>query len=172
MATNLNTNGQLPEGFVSPFTRVQVEDRNDDALACVAILTGKPLADVKKTAVILGLPARGPIWVDDAMIAKLLFNLGNLHGTEYKEFTSIAALPNVALLMVDYHERIDSGRLVVFHHVNASEKQQSLSYVIDPADWIDPKHHVTTDFKHLNTKPAWYIEVTPRVTGSGKTKQS
>jgi hypothetical protein len=166
MAASSNK-GALPDGFVSPFKRVPQEDRFDDALASVAsILGGKSLADVRKLAEQLGLPKTGPYWVDNDMIAKLLMNLGSLVASNYKEVTSVSALPDVAILLVDYDENTEVGRHVVFHHIRGTKDQQAFSYVIDPAFWVPESQQVTTDFSHL--APAWYIEVTAGKTGGRK----
>ena len=153
-----NTKGALPAGFTPPFKLIPQLDRSDDLLACVAILTGKSLADVRKQAEQFGLPKTGPYWVDIDMTAKLLMNLGNLVATKYKEFTSFAALPDVAILLIDYDEDTEIGRHVIWHHIRGTKDQQALSYVIDPALHISASQQMTTEFGHL--KPAWYVEVT------------
>jgi hypothetical protein len=162
MATT-NNKGALPEGFVSPFKRVAQEDRFDDALASVAILTSKSLAEVRKQAEQYGLPKTGPYWLDIDMIAKLLMNLGGLVATDYKEVTSIDALPDVAILLVQWDARTEVGRHVVFHHIRGSKDQAAFHYVVDPAFWIPEHQQVTTEFSHL--APAWYISVTATKSG-------
>lgn len=159
--------GRIPESFVSPFKRVQMEERNDDALACIATLTGKTLADVTKIAIELGYPPFGPAYVDDALITRILGRFG-LAGGEYQEVPSIEALPDVAILLVDYDESIAVGRHLVWHHVRANGEQKSFSYILDVGSWLDPKHHMTTDFKHLKLSPAWFIPVTPKAPTRGK----
>lgn len=162
MATTKNfaSGGKIPEGFTSPFKRVQMEERIDDAFACIATLTGRTLAEVNKLAVQLGFPPHGPAWVDHALIAKLLHNLG-FSATAYEEVPSLAALPDVAILMVDYQPALDSGRHVVWHHVRGTEDYPSFSYVLDPASWIKPEHQITSDFRHLRMDPSWSIRVNP-----------
>lgn len=48
--TAATTSSKIPEGFVSPFKRVEMEPnvRFDDGLCCVAMLTGQPLDVIKK----------------------------------------------------------------------------------------------------------------------------
>lgn len=162
-----NTKGALPPGFTPPFTLIVQQDRFDDLLACVAILTGKSMADVRKQAEQFGLPKTGPYWVDNVMTAKLLMNLGSLVGTSYKEFTSFAALPDVAILLIDYDKDTEIGRHVVWHHIRGTKDQQAFSYVIDPALHISAPQQMTTEFGHL--KCAWYVEVTAAKAG-GKAK--
>jgi hypothetical protein len=170
MATTPATLGTIPAGFVSPFKRVQQDCRIEDAFACCSMLCNRTLLEVNKMAVTLGYPAHGPAWVEENLIAALLFNLGELKAHRFAEFTSFSALPDVCLLMVDYVESVDTGRLVLFHHVRGTGTQQAFSYIIDPADWIDPKHHITTSVAHLKLEPAWYIEVTPRAGLAPKAK--
>jgi hypothetical protein len=90
-------------------------------------------------------------------------NLGGLVATDYKEVTSIAALPDVAILLVDYDAKTEVGRHVVWHHIRGSKDQVAFHYVVDPAFWIPEHQRVTTDFRHLS--PAWYIEVTASKSG-------
>jgi hypothetical protein len=167
MATTKHfSGGKIPEGFASPFKRAQMEERNDDALACIATLSSRALGEVTTLAVQIGYPKHGPAYVTNALITKLLHNLG-LKGGEYQEFSSVEAMPDVAILAVDYQgEATDLSRHVVWHHVRATADQQAFSYVIDPAPWVTEKQRMTADFGHLNLSPAWYIEVTPR--GKGK----
>lgn len=162
-----NTKGALPAGFIPPFKLIPQQDRFDDLLACVAMLSGKSLADVRKQAEHFGLPKTGPYWVGIDMTAKLLMNLGGLVATGYKEFTSFAALPDVAILLIDYDEATEIGRHVIWHHIRGTKDQQSFSYVIDPALHIAASQQMSTEFGHL--KPAWYVEVTVAKAG-GKTK--
>jgi hypothetical protein len=168
MATKSMSGGKMPEGFTSPFKRVPMEERNDDALACIATLSGRTLADVTKVAVSLGYPERGPAWVDNQLITRVLNALG-LIGGEYQEAPSIDALPYVAILMVDYDPKTEIGRHVVWHHVKGSANTPSWSYVVDVANWIDPSKHVTTDFKHMKmTPPLYYVEITQKASPKGK----
>lgn len=170
MATIPATLGTIPAGFVSPFKRVQQDCRIEDAFACCAMLCNKTLAEVNKMAVTLGYPAHGPAWVEDNLIAAIMFNLSNLKTHQYKDFVSFSALPDVCLLMVDFVESVDTGRLVLFHHVRGTGTQQAFSYIIDPADWIDPKHHITTSVAHLKLEPSWYIEITQKTSTGMKAK--
>jgi hypothetical protein len=153
-------NTGLPEGFVSPFKRVEMRERMDDSLACIATLTGRTLDDVTKLAIEFGLPPYGPCFVDEDMIAKLLMNLGNLVATKYKDFVSIDALPDVAILLVDYDEDTEIGRHVVWHHVRGSKDRPSFRYILDVGSWIPDTDHVTTAVTAYS--PAYYIEVTSK----------
>ena len=171
MATIKPNNGQLPPGYVSPFQRVPMEERIDDALACCAMLTSQSLADIKKLAIQHGFPPHGPAWVDNQLIAKICYQHG-LVSSDYKHTDTISALPNVALLLADYNPRNEIGRHVLWHHIRGTAEQTAFHYVVDPAGWLDPKHHITTDFKHLklDQKPIYYIEVTQRPDMTRKSK--
>ena len=163
-------NGSLPAGFVSPFKRTPMSGTHDDLLACAAVLANKTMEEVKKTAVTLGMRANGPFYVDEVLFRKILFNLSNLAVSDYKDFISVAALPDVCVLCCDFIEHDDTGRHVIFHHVRATPQVPSFSYVIDVANWIDAKQYVTTDLSHLNMNPAWYLEITHRPSLAGKVK--
>ncbi|OYU26377.1 MAG: hypothetical protein CFE41_16605 [Burkholderiales bacterium PBB2] len=162
MASAKTNIGQLPPGFVSPFKRVEMKGTHDDLLACAAMLCGKSMEDIKKMAVTLGMPANGPFYMDEVLFRKILFNLSPLAVSDYKDLTDVAALPDVAVLCVDYDKHSEACRHVVFHHVRATEKTPSFSYTVDPNSWLDPRSHISTDMGHLNLKPAWYLEITQR----------
>ena len=163
-------NGSLPAGFVSPFKRIPMAGTHDDLLACAAVLTNKTMEEVKKMAVTLGMRANGPFYVDFVLFRKITFNLSNLAVSDYMDFKSVEALPDVCVLCVDYEDVNETCRHVIFHHVRATPQIPSFSYVIDVANWIDPKQYVTTDLSHLNIKPAWYLEITQRASPTGKGK--
>ena len=162
-----NGNGALPVGFVSPFKRVRMSGTHDDLLACAAVLCGKSMDEIKKTAVSLGMRPTGPFYVDQVLFRKILFNLSNLAVSDYKDFISIAALPDVCVLCVDYEDVNETCRHVVYHHVRATPEIPSFGYVIDVANWIEPHQQMTTDLSHLNMKPAWYLEITQRPSPTG-----
>ncbi len=162
------TNGALPAA--SPFKRVAMQGTHDDLLACAAVLCGKTMEEVKKMAVTLGMRANGPFFMDVTLFRKILFNLSNLAVSEYKDFKSVAAMPDVAVLCVDYEDVNETCRHLVFHHVRAQPDVPSFSYVIDVAPWVGAHQQMTTDLSHLNMQPAWYLEITQRANPSGKGK--
>jgi hypothetical protein len=164
------TESKLPAGFKPPFNRVAMEGSHDDQLACVATLTGKPLADVKKLAHSFGLPQHGPYWVDDAMFQKLLWNLSDLMASDWIELTSRDALPPVAMLCVDYQAEAEIGRHVIHHNVKGVPGVPQFSYVIDVGQWVDPKRQITTDLSGLKLKPCWYREISKRPNTGSKSK--
>ena len=171
MATTIPppSNGQLPAGFKSPFTRVAQVGTHDDLLAIAATLCGKTMEEVKKMAVTLGMRANGPFFLDEKLFRKILFNLSNFAVSDYKDFTSVEALPPLCVLCVDFVTQAEGDlfRHVVFHHVKATTEVPSFSYVIDVAPWVDAKQQVTTDLRHLKLEPAWYLEITQRSNPAG-----
>lgn len=152
----------LPEGYVSPFTRVEMQPgvRIDDGLCCVAMLTKQPLQALMQQAHKLGVPEYGPAWIYPSMLISLL-NAHGLVGVE-KEATVIDQLPDVALITADYNPQTQYGRWVLWHHIRGREGQQAFHYVIDPNCWGLPA--VTKDFKRLLSpkQPIYYIEVMKR----------
>lgn len=147
----------LPSGFASPFTRVSMEGRVDDALACIAILTGHTLAQVTEEAIAIGYPAHGPAFPTEAQIAALCMKLGGLVATKYKEFKTFLALPEVTLLYVDWSDDMEIGRHIVCHAVRATEDRKAFRYLIDPAPWLPADRHFTTSLDLV--KPDYFIGI-------------
>jgi len=163
MTIKPNSSTGLPQGFQSPFRRVQMQERMDDSLACIATLTGKTLSEISAMAVQMGLPAHGPCYVDEDLIAKLLMAAGGLTASKYQDFSKIELLPDVAILLIDYNEETELGRHVVWHHVRGTKELPSFHYIIDPGHWVDPADHFTTSVKKFAI--AYFIEVRPKFAG-------
>ena len=162
----------LPVGFVSPFTRVEMQPniRIDDGLCALAALTGQPLDTIMKAAFRHGVAEHGPTWCYASQLQSILRDYGL--NAEEKECPTIDALPDVALITAQYNPATQYGRWVLWHHVRATAKDKSFHYVIDPAYWIDPKYHVTREIQRLITpkSPIYYLEITPKATTKGKAK--
>ncbi|GAB7541399.1 polysaccharide deacetylase family protein [Cupriavidus sp. 8B] len=169
MVTIPTTVTSSPEGFQPAFNRVQQEGDFDDAFTCIATITGKTLADIRKLAIDkFRHPAHGPYWVYAEMITSLLAHYG-LVATVYKEAETVADLPDLALAMVDYDPETEIGRHTVFHRAKASHAPKTvIEYMIDTAYWVDTAQQVRTDFTGF--QPAWYIGVhaMSKLAASGK----
>lgn len=164
--------GQLPPGFTYPFRRVAMEERLDDSMAVIAALTGQTLETIRDQAFELGFPRQGPGWLDQRAIATLLARY-NLAASDWKEASSIAALPDVAMMTVDMvgDKANGYGRFVLWTHFRATPEYASFSAVCDPAHWIEAGQYLTTDFKHLRiTFPLWYFSVIPKAATKGRDK--
>lgn len=139
------------------FKRVQQSGDFDCAFACIAIIAGKSLEEVREAAIThFGHPKHGPFWIGEELICKLCAHFGFV-ASIYKEVTSHTHLPGVCMLLIEYDPATEVGRHVVY--VNDKRQKPAVEYVIDPAYWIDQSLHVRTDLKSL--KPAWYISVHP-----------
>lgn len=145
--------------FTPAFPFVGTADRHADALACVASIASKSLAEVWSKAEELGLPKAGPYnqMIDSDFIARLLASYGFV-GTIWKESTKVSNLPDLCIALVDYDTDWEVGRYVVIHRAKCSHDAKILAYAIDPAA-KDQKLHVRTDLEVL--APAWYIGVHP-----------
>ena len=104
----------LAPAQIGPVTRVQQQERCDDALACIAMLSAKSLAEVVELAFSVGYPRVGPAFVSDDMLVILAMKSGGWVGKNYKPFESFAKLPPIAILYVDYSEVMDVGRTVLW----------------------------------------------------------
>lgn len=138
------------EGFQPAFARVAQNGDFDCSFACIASITGKPLAEVRELAVNrFKHPAHGPYWITEDLIAGLLAHYGWVT-TVYKEVSKLADVPDLAILMVDYDPDKEIGRHVLFHRASASHTPKTtIAYVIDPAYWIETPEHVELTLSRL-----------------------
>ncbi|TAM01132.1 MAG: hypothetical protein EPN70_20370 [Paraburkholderia sp.] len=132
-----------PESFTPAFTRVQQEGEADCAFACIAMIVGKTLDEVRTAAIeAFRFPAHPPRWITEDLICSLLAHYQYV-ATVYKEFTSFSELPPLAILLTDYLPELEMGRHVIYHRGRAShDPNVNVHYIIDPAYWIRPQDHV------------------------------
>ncbi|MBS1196521.1 MAG: hypothetical protein H6R18_306 [Proteobacteria bacterium] len=153
-----------PQDFQPAFKRVQQENDHDCALACIAMITGKTLAEVKQVAFDKNYLKHGPYWISEEAICKLLAHFGWV-ATLWKESTGLASIPDLAIGMVEYDPELEIGRHVLFHRQFAGTKQ-AVEYIIDPAYWVPVEKQVRVDIKGFPI--SWFIGVTqmnPPATG-------
>ncbi|WP_028229074.1 hypothetical protein [Paraburkholderia ferrariae] len=134
-----------PENFTPAFKRIQQEGEADCPFACIAMIAGKTLDEVRAVAVErFKFPAHPPRWITEDLICSLAANY-QLVATVYKEFRSFSELPPLAILLVEYIEELEMGRHVLYHRGRAShDPKVNVQYVMDPAYWIKPQDHVRT----------------------------
>lgn len=148
--------------FKPAFNRVQQSNDFDCAFSCVAMVAGKSLVEVRQAAIDkFKHPKVGPFWITEELIGKLLGHFGYA-STAYKETRTIADLPDVAIVMIDYDATTEVGRHVLFYRQRgAAGKPAVVECVIDPANWVtDPAKQMRTDVKAI--APSYYIGVQPK----------
>lgn len=151
-------------GFAPAFSRVEQSGDFDCSFAVIAMICGTTLDAVRNVAIgRFHHPAHGPYWITGGLIAKLLEHFGYETGM-YEEPASLADVPDLAIALVDYDERANLGRHVLFHRARASrDPKVTLTYVIDPAYWIEPHDYVRTRLPPVH----WFLEVRAAQPGSG-----
>ena len=145
--------------FKPVFNRVAQSQDCDCAFACIAMIANKTIEEVKQAAVSnFKFPRHGMFWIDEDLICKLFAHYGYV-ATTYKQTTSIADLPDVALLMVDYDAEKEIGRHVLFYRQKGSGGKPNLEVILDPGTWVEPAKQIRTDVKGLPS--AYHIGVHP-----------
>ena len=133
-------------------TPVIQQDRTGCAMACIAALTGRKYATVKREAAKLGLAVGDTkLWTDTAYVRRLLARFSVSSGEKEEDFISWNALPDCALLAIKWHlERTGAAwHWVVF------ARDATNSYVLDPKKAL--QSHRRTDFGRM--KPKWFIPI-------------
>ena len=151
-----------PTSLQPLFKRVAQQDRHDDLLAVIATLSSRPLDTVYQQAETLGMPKIGPFypWLDETLLGKLLA-ANNLKGSAWKPCTSYTELPEIAIVMTDYHTDWEVGRCVLYHRNTGQDGKSAQPYVIDPYPHADPKLYLRSGVGEIaKLRPAWYVGVT------------
>ncbi|MDF3835911.1 hypothetical protein P3W85_23600 [Cupriavidus basilensis] len=160
MATIPTSVASTTTSFQPAYQRVQQQGDFDCAFACIAMITGKTLDEIRQLAIDkFDHPAHGPYWITEHLITALLAH-HRWVATVYKEATSTADLPDLAIAMVDYDPDTEIGRHTLFHRAKASHDPKIvIEYMVDPAGWIEQSMHIRTDFDACH--PSWFIGVHP-----------
>ena len=147
-------------GFTPAMKHGPQSNDHDCAFACIAMIAGKTLEEVRTTAIrLFRHPEHGPYYITETLINSLLAHYGWV-STVYKPVTSpISGLPDLAILMVDYDEERELGRHVVFHRLTSAGQKPAIEYVLDPGYWQPAEKQVQIDLKKL--MPSWFIAVHP-----------
>lgn len=131
--------------------RIVQEDPTGCGLACVAMLSNTTYKKVRKAALEIDLLKGRTLYTS----AKDLHNLAKKFdlslGQRRRKFKSFDALPDTAILAINYRPKTGSWHWVVYHRNSKDE------YVIDPMRTV--KTDKRKDFKRLQNKTKWWVEV-------------
>ena len=159
-----------PSNFQPVFKRVAQQDRHDDIICVLAMLTGKTAESILRQGETLGLPKVGPYWpfADGDFIARLLASHG-LVATVWKDCTSYKEISEVAIASVDANLEWEVARCVLYHRNTSQDGKTAQPYVVDPYPHTDSKLHLRVGTAELNAlPPTWYIGVTQMNKGAVK----
>jgi hypothetical protein len=139
-----------PTTITPAFPFVAQTNEFDDVFACVAMLLGKKIEEVREIAIAKTKHlVRGPYYLGETQIAALMSQLG-LVATVYKEVSCVSDIPEVALILVDYNDDMEVGRHILFHRAKASHASgTTIEYALDPAPWCKPADLVRANFKSI-----------------------
>lgn len=152
--------------FTPAYKRIQQPTESLDGIACISMITGKPIADILKMAVekFKLRPSNGPYFFDQERLQILLAAHGFVAGN-YLEISSINDLPDLAVVWQETDADMEVGRHLLFHRMQDSgNPKQSVAYVIDPAPQNNPAMCIRTEFADLQL--TYYISVHPMKTTS------
>ena len=158
MPTIPTTVTMIGAGFVPAYRRVQQRGDFDCAFAVIAMICGTTLEAVRNVAIErFGHPAHGPYSTSGEFVAQLLAHYGYATGTR-QEAASVSEVPDLAIAIVNFDERTNLGRHVLFHRARASHDPGIMvEYVIDPAYWLESGDFVRTGLPDIH----WFMKVYP-----------
>lgn len=128
------------------------EEPTGCGIAAVANILGKPYADIKSVANVMGIYAEDEsLWSDTNYVRKLLASAGvNCSPTE-TPFESWQQLPDLALLAIKHHQKDGQN----FWHWVVFKRANGESVVLDSASYLPA--NIRTDFSDM--QPKWFIKV-------------
>ncbi|CAB3688095.1 hypothetical protein [Trinickia soli] len=139
-----------PTTFTPAFQFVAQSDAFDDIWSCSAMISGKSIEQVREIAITkLRHPERGPYYYGETQIAALLAQLGFV-ATVYKPVSKISEVPDLALILIDFHEEMQMGRHILFHRARGSHSPgTTIEYALDPSLGCKPTDRIRTNFKNI-----------------------
>lgn len=150
------------------YKRVEAPRESLDGIACLAMLSGKPLADILKDAITRFKlrPTNGPYFISEQRLQELGISLG-LVLKNFREVDSINDAPDLALAWQLTDPEFEAGRFLLFHRTkDFADPKRNYVYAIDPMPQTDPSQCIRTDVAALELK--WFMPVTPMGKPSGK----
>ncbi len=128
------------------------QEKTGCGIACAATLASITYAKAKTEAGKLGITADDQrLWSDTKHMRALLGHLGILTETRQQKFTRWDALPDIALLAINWH----LVNQVPFWHWTVFIRDRQGMAVLDPKREL--KNNYRTDLGHI--KPKWFIKV-------------
>ncbi len=146
--------------FTPAYRRVEAPAESLDGLACIAMVTGKPLSEILSMAIqkYKLRPSNGPYVIDENRLQVLFAAYGFVAGN-WREIASINDLPELCLVWQVTDPEMEGGRVLLYHRMKDSgNPKQTLSYVIEPLPQKDPSRCIRTEFADLNL--SWSMAVT------------
>ncbi|TAM51512.1 MAG: hypothetical protein EPN57_17250 [Paraburkholderia sp.] len=139
-----------PTTFTPAFPFVAQTNDFDDIWSCCAMISGKTIEQVREIAISkLRHPERGPYYYGESQIAALLAQLG-LVATVYKQISKVSDIPDLALILIEFHEDMQVGRHILFHRARGSHAPgTAIEYALDPSLGCKPSDRIRTNFKNI-----------------------
>jgi len=150
-----------PSSFTPAYRRIEAPSESLDGISCVAMVSGKPIADVFKVAVekFKLRPTNGPYYIDQSRLQILLAAFGFV-ASNFKEITSMNDVPDLALVWQDTDPEMDMGKVFLFHRMkDFGNPKQSFAYVIDTTAQSDPSRCIRTEFADIGL--TWFMAIAP-----------
>lgn len=142
-AANPSAN-QPPPGFEPKYRCIEPSDERSGLLACVAMVVGRPLVEVRQAAVGLG---KGPVQMQFTdgipFAADLLAHFGSWKGSGYDVINPSHQLPDLAMVVTAAVPGKEvGGRHCLFHRQRPAPGQPGVEYVVDPYPGHQPRFDV------------------------------
>ena len=128
------------------------EETTGCGIASVANILGKTYTEIKTAANSIGIYAEDKsLWSDKQYFRRMLSNSGVETSAEEYPFESWSALPDLALLSINYHQEEEKN----FWHWVVFKREDGQSFVMDSASYLPS--NIRKDFNTIH--PKWFIEV-------------
>lgn len=131
--------------------RVKQKDSNGCGLACIAMLANKTYKEVRKIAVTKVGLGDGGFYTGTKELRALSDHYGIVLGKRRRPFKSFAALPETAILAINYKKAEDRWHWVVYRRSPKDE------FIYDPKKTI--KSNKRRDFGRIKEKAKWFLPV-------------
>jgi len=132
--------------------RVIQRDITGCGLACIAMLSGKSYSEVRKKAMDkLGFEDHGVFYTNTSQLVSLGREFSLNLGKRRRKFKGYDALPNIAILAINYREKSDTWHWVIYH------KSSTKEYVLDPKKSI--KNNKRTDLSRIAKNATHWLPI-------------
>lgn len=125
---------QCPPGFEPKYRCIEPSDERSGLLACVAMIVGRPLDDVRRAALaMLNVPVQTQRTDVSRFAVDLLAHFGSWKGGGYDVVNSSRKLPDLAIVVTAAMPGEKLGRRhCLFHRQRPAPGQPGVEYLVDP----------------------------------------
>lgn len=155
-----NGTNYADSGFSPKYRCVESSDDCQGLYACIAMIVGGTLEEVRQTALAISNPLAHGLWSPtEQSVTDLLAHYGGWRCSQYARVEAISKLPDLALIVTAKDAGTQGGHTkhCLFHRQRPAPGRPGVEYVVDPSRATSPDQRIRFDV--ANVEPFYYMHI-------------